>query len=318
METIPCSIDLQNIAKGESFGEITIGAQTYRVGPLSNIPGNKGGNSWVFYLYDTDSADNQDPQKVIKINRLTYKDENGHFNNNNKSRKNNKRIEAEIDALKDCKEKRAEYVIKIDTDGIIINKSKLEKESVNRFYTMEAAEMDLKKYMEQYEGDYLGRIKICIELTKSLKELFELGYYHRDIKPDNFFYIGDGIWKIGDLGLIAKRNLPNRIDRENEFIGPKGWTSPETMNKYLVNEKDVRFDRIIDEKSDIFQLGMVFWYVIQGNAPLGYIMEDDFLEKDHDLYNLIQTMIYHKKALRPQTFDSILEKLKQIADNTLI
>ena len=56
---------------------------------------------------------------------------------------------------------------------------------------------------------------------------------HRDIKPDNFFHLETGEWKVGDLGVVAKRNTSETHDGENEFIGPKGWTSPETMNKYL-------------------------------------------------------------------------------------
>ena len=43
-------------------------------------------------------------------------------------------------------------------------------------------------------------------------------------------------WKIGDLGLVTRRDLD--YDRQNEFIGPKGWLSPEAMNKYLAEGRD--------------------------------------------------------------------------------
>ena len=116
---------------------------------------------------------------------------------------------------------------------------------------------------------------------------------------------------------MEQRNNSVSIDFPQEFIGPRGWTSPETMNKYLVDENNKQFDRFIDEKSDMFQLGMVFWYVLQGNATIGCIMESDFIMKNHQLYVLIRQMISHPKGLRPYSFKVIIDKLNQIADNYL-
>lgn len=313
---IECSIDFDQIMNG-SDGEILIGEEKYIIRRLDkNIRANKGGNSWVMKMFqisdDGDDSFDNAPAGIIKVNKADYYIKRGIFN-----RKMNKRINQEIDALKECKKQKAQYVISINIDGILFNYNRTNTKA-HRFYTMEVAECDLKQYMERYDLDFLERIETCMELTKSLRELWELGFYHRDIKPDNFFYLETGEWKVGDLGLVAKRNTPETYDGENEFVGPKGWTSPETMNKYLVAEGDGRFDRIIDEKSDMFQLGMVFWYIMQGNAPIGCIMEKDFLENNHDLYILIRTMISHDKRLRPQTFDDIIYRLNQIADKYLL
>lgn len=308
---IECSIDFQAIMDGTD-GELTIGEETYRLTRLDrNIRGNKGGNSWVMKMYnclDEESMEDDNPVGVIKINKSNYFASSGKYD-----RKNNKRINQEIMALKDCKEQSAEYVITIDKEGLLKNTIPSKQTQTYRFYTMEAAKCDLKKYMEHYDGEYLGRIEICMELTKSLKELYGLGYYHRDIKPDNFFFLKTGEWKVGDLGLVDLRNKPSGNDAPNEFIGPKGWTSPEAMNKYLINQDDKRFDRFIDEKSDMFQLGMVFWYIFQGNAPIGNIMEKDFQYDEHDLYILIRTMVSYNKATRPKDFDDILNRLNYIA-----
>ncbi|MBQ9546237.1 MAG: protein kinase family protein [Bacteroidales bacterium] len=310
--TIRCSIDFDKIMNGSS-GELLIGETIYKICRLDkNIRANKGGNSWVMKMYQTsddeDESFDNNPISIIKVNKAEYYNEGGKYD-----RKKNKRINQEIDALQECKNKKAKYVISIDFDGILLNNNR----DVHRFYTMEVAECDLKQYMERNDLDFLERIETCMELTKSLRELWKLGFYHRDIKPDNFFHLETGEWKVGDLGLVAKRNTSETHDGENEFIGPKGWTSPETMNKYLVEESNDRFDRIIDEKSDMFQLGMVFWYIMQGNAPIGCIMEKDFLNENHDLYQLIRSMVSHSKLLRPMNFDIILERLNQIANRCL-
>lgn len=312
---VSCSINFAELSPDEKSNIININKIDYRLNYLEQKKGNKGGNSWVFALYNAqEDLGDENPIAAIKINKKEY------FIDDKKcNRKDNKRIDAEIDALIKCKDKKANYVIDIISDGILKNTIKNETH-YHRFYVMEYATCDLKTFKEDktYQIDVYDSIKICIELTKSLKELFELGYYHRDIKPDNFFYFASGKWKVGDLGLVEKRNSVRSLDYPQEFIGPRGWTSPETMNKYLVDVNDLRFDRFIDEKSDMFQLGMVFWYVLQGNAPIGCIMEKDFIIDNHPLYALIRTMISYPKALRPSCFDDIINRLNQIADNYLI
>lgn len=315
---IECSIDFNSIMNG-AYGELTIGDNIYILGRLDrNIRGNKGGNSWVMKMFQQDSdPENDPPAKIIKINKSNYFTDDGKID-----RRNNKRIDGEIAALNSCKAQSAKYVISIDSDGVLKNTLRKDGKIVSasyRFYTMEVAEFDLKQYMEKFQSDmdFIGRINVCKELTKALNELYLNGYYHRDIKPDNFFFIEDEGWKVGDLGLSQNRKTDKIIDGKYEFVGPKGWTSPETMNKHIVKEGDKRYDRIIDEKSDIFQLGMVFWYVMQGNAPIGCIMEKDFHYANHSLYILIRLMVSHDKSYRPKDFQSIIDRLDQIIDREL-
>ena len=313
---IECSIDFNSIMDGY-YGELTIGEEIYILGRLDkNIYGNKGGNSWVLKMFPQDSDPENDlPVKIIKINKWNY-----YTDKDKVDRRNNKRINLEIEALKNCKSQSAKYVISIDSDGILKNSLPKDKTTSHRFYTMEVASCDLKQYIEKNEAemDFIAKIYVCKELTKALNELYENDYYHRDIKPDNFFYVEDEGWKVGDLGLVKNRKLEKAIDGKHEFVGPKGWTSPETMNKYLVKEGDKRYDRNIDEKSDMFQLGMVFWYVMQGNAPIGTVMEKDFCYDNHSIYMLIRTMISYDKSYRPKDFQSIIERLDQIADMKLL
>jgi len=276
--------------------------------------GNKGGNSWIFYLYDLGQNEIEEgeelpeiPDLVMKVNRFPLNDW------HSIAIARNNRFEQEIDALFACKGK--SFIIDIFHKGVIIDSDS----NKYQFYTMEYAEYDLKSYMECKDSLTKNqRLSICIKLAQALESLNSMDYYHRDIKPDNFFLTTKNEWKIGDLGLVAKRNIPNEIDKEQEYIGPKGWTSPEVMNKVLTIEQNTKFDRIIDDKSDIFQLGLVLWYVMQGNAPIGCIMETDFLENDHSLYILIRTMVSYPKGLRPQSFTQIVSRLKEIATNELI
>lgn len=267
---------------------------------------NKGGNSFVFALYDAQSYDEDSvPCKVIKISKHSAK---ANIEEKIIPESLDKRFVQEINALYDCKQKNTGNIIEIFDDGIFWCNNK-----PFPYYTMEYAKPDLKAYLEENEMDIPDRVSLCLQIAQGLKELNDLGYYHRDIKPDNIF-IADGTWKIGDLGLIAKRNIPN-LDRIQEFIGPRGWISPEAMNKYLsegVSGKN--FNCTIDHQSDLFQLAKVFWYILQGNAPIGCIKESDFILKNSSLYSLIKQMLNHSKSKRPTSIDVIISDLHKIVN----
>lgn len=277
---------------------------------------NKGGNSFVFKLYQAQTFDEDaEPDKVIKISKNKDKikiDENGLITI--KEHYKNKRFREEIDALYFCKENSVRNVIEIYEDGSLICKFG-DSEVSFPFYMMEYAEYDLKTFLEDENEMYdeASRVELCLQIAQGIKELNDLGYYHRDIKPDNIFMI-NGIWKVGDLGLIQMRNKPS-LDKEGELLGPRGWLSPEAMNKYLSEKVEGKnFDCSIDHQSDLFQLAKVFWYILQGNAPIGCVKESDFLPRNASLYALLRQMLSHSKKRRPISVDVVISDLKKIVN----
>lgn len=261
----------------------------------SDYKSNKGGNSFVYALYEAQTYDEDAiPAKVIKISKFHESYKNGKIRTKDK----NKRFRQEVAALYDCKRKHVGNVIDIESDGNLIccTRKDGDYEVSFPFYVMEYAEFDLKGFLEEENEAYdeASRVELCLQIAQGIKELNDLGYYHRDIKPDNIFMI-NGTWKVGDLGLIQMRNKPS-LDREGELVGPRGWLSPEAMNKYLSENVEGRnFDCNIDHQSDLFQLAKVFWYILQGNAPIGCVKESDFLLHNSSLYSLIKQMLNHSK-----------------------
>ena len=280
-----------------------------------STPGNKGGNSILLKLYDSQSIDIDDieynePDLVLKISKFkkSYKPQ--------WADKNEKRFLQEIEALNDCQKRNFQNVIKVFHNGICkIKNCFTEKFDEHYFYTMEFAEFDLKNYIEINHGslDIDEKLSLCISLCEGLKELYSLGYYHRDIKPDNIFIVNN-VWKIGDLGLADDRKKPNLIDKVAEPIGPKGWMSPESMNKYLCEGKNFEYKHncTIDHQSDIFQLGKVFWYIFQYNAPIGSVKEKDFYVKNSRIYAVLKTMLSHSKQRRYKDVSEIITLWKLV------
>lgn len=282
----------------------------------SEFKSNKGGNSFVFALYVAQTY-NEDamPERVIKISK--YPEPYNYIRNKIRQKNINKRFRQEIEALYDCKQRVVGNVIDIAFDGNLICRTSEdgEFEVSFPFYVMEYAEYDLKSYLEEENEEYdeASRVELCLQIAQGIKELNDLEYYHRDIKPDNIFMI-NGTWKVGDLGLIQMRNKPS-LDNKGELVGPRGWLSPEAMNKYLSeNVEGKNFDCNIDHQSDLFQLAKVFWYILQGNAPIGCVKESDFLLRNSSLYSLIKQMLNHSKKRRPASVDIVIDNLQKIVN----
>lgn len=279
---------------------------------------NKGRNSIILKLYETQRIDiddpvYEDPDLILKIHNEKK---------NNVLTKSQQRFQREIKALYKCKKKKFNNIIIIEHSGeckIFDNTN--DKFYEYLYYTMEYAQYDLKSFVESNHNkiNIDEKVSLCIDLAKGLKELRLLGLYHRDIKPDNIFMNSNGNWKIGDLGLIDDRNDNFQLDKMADNIGPKGWMSPESMNKYLTEGKgfNYKYHCDIDHQSDIFQLGKVFWYIFQHNAPIGTVKENDFLEKRGQIYPIIKTMLNHSKIKRFKDIDEVIKLLK-IEENKLL
>ncbi len=281
---------------------------------------NKGGNSIILKLYesqniDQDNVQYESPDMILKI--LKYPK----AVNSKLKWPIEKKFELEIEALINCKEKGFENIIDIYSSGVCKIYSPFKKCYIEYlFYTMEYAEYDLKKFVENSFREFSldEKVGLCLSLSRGLRELESLDYYHRDIKPDNIFMVGKN-WKIGDLGLLGNRNSDFDLDRKGEAIGPRGWMSPESMNKYLCEEHDFpfHFNCTIDHQSDIFQLGKVFWYIFQHNAPIGSIKESDFKIRNSRIYQILRTMLNHSHIRRYKRIDDVIQLLKPIEDELL-
>ncbi|MEO8666373.1 MAG: protein kinase family protein [Ignavibacteria bacterium] len=274
---------------------ISLDSKDYQLKYLNdNIETNKGGNSNLFLLMDL-QEENEFVIKLCKVNLLKTS------NNNNRLL----RFKREIDALKKAKDNKLNKVIDILSEGEVHCKSTHNGENFKFLYFItEKGVCDLSDYI--LDGNLIdntsSKVQICKELIDSLEQLHSLGIYHRDIKPDNILFFSDGSWKICDLGLITYRGEDlSMIDKSYNMIGPKGWLSPESTNRYYTFGKSTEFtfDSNIDELSDIFQLGKVFWFIFQTNIPIGRIRRKDFRIEDDGIYGILIWMLSHNKSKRP-------------------
>ncbi len=135
---------------------------------------------------------------------------------------------------------------------------------------IEAGEIDGTPYyvMEYIEGDSLdeqleriGRIPlkesihIVKEVARALDYSHQIGIIHRDIKPANVLLGLDGKVRLTDFG-IAKVLQATRMTRTGGILGTAEYMSPEQAE-----------GRVLDRRSDIYSLGVVFYRMLAGRPP---------------------------------------------------
>jgi len=136
--------------------------------------------------------------------------------------------------------------------------------------------------MEFVEGESLGSLlkregrltleqslKVIHQTASGLATAHDRGVVHRDIKPGNLMISSRGSVKIADFGIaLSNQDLSKKLTSTGEFVGTPGYLSPE-----------VCLGKPVDQRSDIFSLGIVLFEMLTGKmpftdeSPLGLMLE---------------------------------------------
>jgi parallel beta-helix repeat protein len=96
-------------------------------------------------------------------------------------------------------------------------------------------------------------------IADGLKYAHEQGFIHRDIKPHNILLDKDFVPKITDWGM--SKVLANEVKRSSIAGFSLSYAAPEQVSPS-------EFGRT-DERTDIYQLGVVFYELVTGSVPFG-------------------------------------------------
>jgi serine/threonine protein kinase len=112
----------------------------------------------------------------------------------------------------------------------------------------------LKEFLKRPEGGRLGRkLHLMLQLCAGLGAAHRAAIYHRDIKPGNIFVRSDGLLKILDFGVAR---LATSATTSGFVVGTPDYMSPEQAR-----------GEQIDDRSDIFSMGGVFYFMLTGRKP---------------------------------------------------
>src|SRR5688572_20047833 len=104
-------------------------------------------------------------------------------------------------------------------------------------------------------------LKIIEQVANGLVAAHQANVVHRDIKPENIMVRRDSIVKVLDFGLAKPPIETNRDHQSNKTIpgtvmGSARYMSPEQARGLAV-----------DERTDIWSLGVVLYEMLMGTAP---------------------------------------------------
>ena len=104
--------------------------------------------------------------------------------------------------------------------------------------------------------DYKTTIDIAKQMASALSIAHKHQIIHRDVKPHNIMITSDGVAKLTDFGIARAVSNATMVADTSKIIGSVHYFSPEQARGAYV-----------DERSDIYSLGIVMFEMLTGRAP---------------------------------------------------
>ena len=95
-----------------------------------------------------------------------------------------------------------------------------------------------------------------IQIARALDAAHARGIVHRDVKPANILYAGDGNWKLADFGVA--RIPDSSLTFTGQFLGSPAYAAPEALR-----------DGALGPASDVYSLGATLYESLAGEPPFG-------------------------------------------------
>ncbi|MDD6539816.1 MAG: protein kinase, partial [Firmicutes bacterium] len=140
----------------------------------------------------------------------------------------------------------------------IVNIYDVGREGNIHYIVMELIEgRTLSEYIKRKGAmSYTKVITLAKQIAAALAFAHKNHIIHRDVKPHNVMITPNGTAKITDFGIAKAVNSATIVDNTEGIIGSVHYFSPEQARGGYV-----------DEKSDIYSLGIVMYEMLTGRVP---------------------------------------------------
>ena len=190
------------------------------------------------------------------------------------------------------------------------------------FYAMELVHGETLEERVQRDGPLplSVALEVVEQTARGLAAGEACGVIHRDLKPSNLMIESDAtghiLVKIIDYGVAKVMVADPALATQAGFIGTPAFASPEQFNELGQLQ--------VDTRSDIYSLGVVFWYLLTGQTPFtGKTLEEvrtrqadrlpvEQLKRRHvpaQVTALLKSMLAVEPAARPQTARELLNQV---------
>lgn len=136
---------------------------------------------------------------------------------------------------------------------------------------------DLSFYLKQNGPLNEREARIIVkQIIIGLKELHKQGIIHYDLKPQNIIF-HKGEVKISDFGLSKEMKDKDKIEDTCLGLGTYYYLPPETF--------DPNRSLMIDQKVDIWSVGIIFYELLFGKKPFGNNISQEKILKENLIWN---------------------------------
>ena len=151
----------------------------------------------------------------------------------------------------------AEILSQIDHPNVVrIYDSGFPKNSDVPFILMEYVDgKPLTEYIKKHELSMEQKLYVVAQIAAALAVVHKFGVLHRDVKPSNVLIAEGFIAKLSDFGIA--RVSDSSLTMTHEVLGSPAYMTPESFNS----------KKPIDNRSDIFSLGILSYELITGCKP---------------------------------------------------
>jgi predicted Ser/Thr protein kinase len=165
------------------------------------------------------------------------------------------------------------------------------------YFVMEFVEGDSLKALIQRERQMqpTRALKILEEVASGLAAAHDKGVIHRDIKPENIMLTKYGGVKVVDFGIARDENADTRLTTTGMGLGTPNYLSPE-----------VCLSQEVDQRSDIFSLGVVLFEMLTGDTPFKSDSPFEMMTK------VVEAKIPDIKALNPNVDEGVKKILAKM------
>jgi len=175
-------------------------------------------------------------------------------------------------------------------------------------------------------------IEIVIQVAGALAAAHGAGIVHRDIKPENIVVRPDGYVKVLDFGLAKLLKPENGLADDGQEAATQNQTAQGViMGTVSYMSPEQAKGETVDERTDIFSLGVVLYELLAGTTPFqAPSMPETFAnvinaeppalklqpsEVSDELQRIVSKTLSKDKSHRYQTSKDLLEDLRTLKDN---
>ncbi len=156
-------------------------------------------------------------------------------------------------------------------------------------------------------------LEIVMRICDALQFAHEEGVVHRDIKPENILLDLKNRVKIVDFGLAKLVDYKSEgltqgfsLTEAGKIMGTPDYMAPEQRNQF----KDV------DQRADIYSLGVVFYEMLTGQLPIGRFMAPSKkVQMDVRIDEIVLRTLENEPEMRYQQASQVRKDVQTIVTN---